>query len=218
MRIDMNAALRDLYTPAVASLAGITAPFSGVSRPLLIDVPASYHDAPVKLMIVGQQTRGWGGTCETVDDLTAFYTTFELGRTQRRSQFWQAAHTLHGALNPESLEGGFLWSNLVKVDQGGGRPRSPGLEDAVCGLDLLQGEIRVTRPDVVIFFTGPSYDGRLASTFPGVAFNRVSGNLFQLQHPALPAQSYRTYHPRYLRRSGRWKVLDEIATRCRAAA
>lgn len=214
----MNAQLRTLYGDLLPSLDGVTAGFDGVSRPLLMEVPESYGQAAFRLMIVGQQTRYWGEECESVNHLMAFYSGFELGRTQRRSQFWQAAHRLYRHLNPGCPEGGFLWSNLVKVDQHGGRIREPGLEDAVVRVGLLQGEIAITEPQAVIFFTGPSFDASLASSFPGAVLEPVSDNLLQVRHPALPIHSYRTYHPRYLKRSGRWGVLDDIVSRCRASA
>lgn len=174
----MNSRLRELYGPALDSLARVTNGVDGISRPLLLEVPETYQRATCKLMIVGQQTRYWGEQCETVDELMSFYTGFQLGRTQRRSQFWQAAHKLHNALNPAGPGEAFLWSNLVKVDQLGGRLRAPGLEAAVARVGLLQGEIEITNPDVVVFFTGPSYDGCLMDTFPGVTFNERSSDLY----------------------------------------
>lgn len=213
----MNARLRALYGDLVPLLDATTKGLDGVSKPLLMQVPEQYIQAAFRLMIVGQQTRYWGEECEIIDDLMAFYTTFDLGRTQRRSQFWQAARKLYSELNPAGAEGGFLWSNLVKVDQHGGRIRQPGLENAVAQVGLLQGEIAITDPHAVIFFTGPSFDECLASSFPGVTFEPAADSLLQLRHPALPIHSYRTYHPRYLKRSGRWGVLNEIVSRCQAS-
>lgn len=214
----MNTQLCALYGDLLPSLAEAIKGLDGVSKPLLMEVPEEYGQAAFRLMIVGQQTRYWGKTCGTVDELMEFYRNFELGRTQRRSQFWQAARRLYHDLNPGAPEGGFLWSNLVKVDQYMGRIRHPGVEDAVGRVGLLQGEIAITDPQAVIFFTGPSFDGCLTSSFPGVTFEPAADNLLQLRHPALPIHSYRTYHPRYLRRSGRWKVLTEIVSRCQASA
>lgn len=211
--MDMNAQLRALYSPALDALAVLRA--HGASRPLLMEVPEAYHLAPVKLMIVGQQTLGWGEQCEDLDQLLALYREFDLGLECRRSPFWHAAHRLHRGLNPDGPERAFLWSNLVKVDQYGRRPEAA-MEDSVCSLGLLAGEIEITKPDVVVFFTG-AYDQRLQSTFPGVEYEQVLPSAARLKHPALPVHSYRTYHPRYLQRSGRWGVLDEIAARYSAS-
>lgn len=211
--MDINTQLRALYTPAMDAFAALRA--GGASKPLLMEVPDAYHQAPVKLMVVGQQTLGWGERRDSLDDLLDEYREFDLGRDCRRSHFWQAAHKLHAGLNPDGPKRAFLWSNLVKVDQRGHRPE-PAMEDAACRLGLLEREIAITRPDVVIFFTG-AYHDRLQSTFPGLSVVEFP-SFARLKHPALPVHSYRTYHPRYLRLSRRWRVLDEIVSHCRDAA
>jgi hypothetical protein len=80
--------------------------------------------------------------------------------------------------------------------------------------NVVPGEIRLTAPDAVIFFTGPWYEKRLELTFVGAQMHEVSGlptNLLaRLVHPDLPWHSYRTYHPNYLRRSRQWDLLTVI--------
>ena len=36
-------------------------------------------------------------------------------------------------------------------------------------------------------------------------------------HADLPTRTFRTYHPRYLRMSRHWGVLDELISRCKVA-
>jgi hypothetical protein len=89
---------------------------------------------------------------------------------------------------------------------------SPAVEEVVCNLGLLREEIRITHPDVVVFFTGTNYDGRLRQTFPGATLERLSPFVSRVkQDQLLPRRSYRTSHPKYLRLSRNWQVLDEIA-------
>lgn len=204
----INTELMLRYQTALGSLPPLPA---NVSAPLLIRVPASYESNPRKLMIVGQQTFGWGSPehSGTVEKLMEGYSEFDLAVSYRPSPFWTAAYELHSALNPEAPPRTFLWSNLVKVDQDRRRP-DPAIEDAVARIDLLPMEIELTRPDVVVFFTGPSYDLRLASTFAGVRFTEIAIGITNLMHPILPANSFRTYHPGYLRRSGKWGILSEL--------
>jgi len=210
----MNQRLYSLYHAAVAELDLALPVGAGISRPLLLYVPDAYHAAAIKLMIVGQETAGWCEPGDTVDTLLAVYCGFDLGRKCRRSHFWQAAHKVYRGLNPQGPERAFLWSNLVKVDQCERRPE-PAVEEAVSRLGLLPAEIAITQPDAVIFFTGPRYDDRLRSTFPGLSLNPVLPAVARVEHTSLPAPSYRTYHPRYLRRSGLWHVLDELVSRIR---
>jgi hypothetical protein len=208
----MNEHLRVLYEAAFPTFGEIAAGSEKVSWPLLLEVPEGYSSVPVKLLVVGQETRGWGsGVPRDVEEVVALYRAFELGRWYRATPFWQAVHRLHRLLNPDAPPRAFLWSNLVKVSQHKTRP-SPVVEEAVCRLGLLRAEIRITRPDAIVFFTGSSYDGRLRETFPGAALDRLSRFVSRVRHEELPWHSYRTSHPNYLRLSGNWQVLEEIAS------
>ena len=85
--------------------------------------------------------------------------------------------------------------------------------DWQCG--CLAGEVRILEPTAVVFFTGPNYDAILRNEFPGLELNAVAGHtsrqFAEAVHPALPNSAFRTYHPSYLRRSGKWSWVKEIA-------
>lgn len=206
----MNVELARRYETVLPQL--LAAP-GDVSRPLLMHVPPGYEANSRKLMIVGQETKGWGtkGVQISVAELMGEYAGFNFGEKYRRSPFWVASHALHRALNPDAPARSFLWSNLVKVDQNERRP-SPEIEEWVARLGLLAMEIKVTRPDVVVFFTGPRYDARLEATFPGLRFEETGPKISRVIHPELPERSFRTYHPGYLRRSKQWGILSELAS------
>jgi len=78
-----------------------------------------------------------------------------------------------------------------------------------------QAEVRILDPTAVVFFTGPRYDAILRSEFPGLELNAVAGHtsrqFAEAVHPALPNSAFRTYHPRYLRRSGKWSRVKDLA-------
>lgn len=210
MGTDVNEQLLRLYESVFPRFAALKAGIRDVSWPLLLEVPARYSSLRRKLMIVGQETRGWGrGEMPDVAGVVAEYRGFDLARHYRRTPFWVAAHRVAQALNPEGPARSFLWSNLVKASQSKTRP-CPAVEQAVCSLGLLPAEIEITRPEVVVFFTGRRYDGRLRETFPGASLERLSPFVCRVTHAGLPFHSYRTYHPAYLRRSRNWGVLDEV--------
>jgi hypothetical protein len=71
--------------------------------------------------------------------------------------------------------------------------------------------VGIIRPDVTVFFTGSSYDGRLRETFPSVTFHYLSRLIARLEHEQLPRHTYRTAHPNYLRLSRNWNVLVELS-------
>jgi hypothetical protein len=97
----------------------------------------------------------------------------------------------------------------VKVDVGRGRP-SADVEATMAALKLLEHEVAVTRPDAVIFFTGPRYDDRLKATFPDASLEDVGGGTARIH--GLPFRAVRTYHPKYLRLARRWSELDKAVT------
>jgi hypothetical protein len=88
--------------------------------------------------------------------------------------------------------------------------------DAILSLQrgLLTAEIRVLKPTAVIFFTGPDYDVALRDEFPELSmrplFDRTEREFARLSHPELPSETFRTYHPNFLRRRKKWEWLDDI--------
>jgi hypothetical protein len=209
----MNEDLRACYERRWSRLADLAAG-DGVSRPLFVRVPDGYEDLRCRLMIVGQQTQGWARDVtlgpDPVGALTEHYRRHDLGRNEAGSPFWQAAHLLHARLNPGGPARAFAWSTLVKLDRHGGRP-DPELEEALAPLELLQREVLITRPHAVVFFTGPGYDERLQRTFPGLR-HVDSGLPFvsRLEHDALPAAAYRSYHPGFLFGRGSRVVVERL--------
>jgi hypothetical protein len=211
---DLNAKLRSLYGQALPRLRTLVASEETLSNPHFISVPESYTTIPTRILVVGQQTNGWGdrnlcGRSNALDALMTLYANFNLGETYTASPFWQATVLLNRLVNPASPPRSFLWSNLVKLDQSGNRPIEE-LENQICQLGLLQKEIDITNPDVVVFFTGPDYDQRLKQSFPDSVWEKMSRFIVSLKHPNLPALAFRTYHPNYLRRSGNWKVIQKV--------
>jgi len=180
-----------------------------ISDPLLLYAFPEYEKAKVKLLIVGQQTCGWsddsGDTLDAdpIKKVMERYKNFHLGEKYKKSPFWYSSHDLYNKLNPDGPAYGFLWSNLIRVDQNCQRPKEL-IENVVCeSSPLLAYEINLLKPDIVVFFTGPYYDNRLKKTFGKLTFEKVEGFrervLSRIQHDGLPKYSFRTYHPNYLR-------------------
>ena len=229
------------YRLAVAKLP--KALRSRASAPLLISPHTKWSKCSTKLLIVGQETNGWGSNptskeevpLETLDafasspngveSMVSAYKAFDFARTyrHRNSAYWRAFRYLEGevAISPCSA----MWTNLFKVDVSGsvmknckvGHRRL--LRAAQSG--LLVEEIRLLKPQIVIFFTGPHYDEELLNAFPDATLSPLlrghdvrEAALVHSQF--LPACSVRTYHPTYLQRSRRWGLLEEVATAIRA--
>jgi len=221
-----NQALIEMYKrnlPGLRSaLQSVDTVGKKISYPLLIQVFPEYAQADKKLFVVGQQTLGWGShywgaaswhnkDAALIAELIKDYNSFHLGASYYSSPFWRTAHDLYHRLNPACPKGGFVWSNLIRVDQDGNCPGSA-IWKAVCdSFPVLSSEIKITEPDVVLFFSGPNYDGVLRQTFTGVQFQAIPGYdarvLSRVIHKDLPEKSFRTYHPRYLSMS---RMLTQI--------
>ncbi len=217
----INNELRSLYQKNSSKLKKLVQDYEGASCPHLLFIPSSYLSCKNKLLVVGQQTNGWGcsgliSCCsDIVVPLMKEYEEFNLGENYVSSPFWQAGISLNRLVNPNSPERSFLWTNLVKIDQNGRRPVVKELEDTVTSFKLLQSEIEITKPNVVIFFTGPDYDALLQSSFPGIIFTQIKKYNTKAYAKlslkgSLPELSFRTYHPKYLKLSGKWEILNEL--------
>ncbi len=210
------AAIDRWSTLRAAELPGTPA----LSAPLVVELPPGYDTSRVRVMIVGQETFGWGESLdynkkpeETLETLKFWYRDFDRGARYRATPFWQAAGQIYAALNPGSDARAFIWSNLYKLDVGGRRP-SAEREKEIDDAHLLQLEVAEWKPQVVVFFTGPQYDDRLLRCFPGATITPLSRALARVSHPDLPSASFRTYHPKYLRLSRQWATLTAITSMC----
>jgi hypothetical protein len=192
-----------------------------ISFPHLVEPKPAYFEQDVRLMIVGQETFGWGkehanpsgDNDSLIGELLSCYAEFDLGAAYRATPFWDAANELFAALNPCARTRAYVWSNLVKLDASRHRVGSD-IEDALGPTALLPLEVAAFRPDVVIFFSGPRYEARLAQTFPGASLETRSPFVARVVHPALPHRTFRTYHPKYLRLRRRWSVIADLISYC----
>jgi hypothetical protein len=138
-----QARLRQRYEelwPGLMEILGGIGPGRVISKPFLLNLTAhSYPEASTRLLVVGQQTHDW----ETMKDLQGdpikylltVYRDFGLGANYLRTPFWVAAHELYSTLNPTGPENGFIWTNLIKINEEtqGRKDRRPGtgLEDVM---------------------------------------------------------------------------------------
>src|SRR4029077_21001939 len=208
--LEMNQGLRSVYEDAWSRGLGQLPSGLGLSNPHFLSVPEAYPRVRRRLMVVGQQTHWWprGGGYrqglghDPVEAIMNLYHDFDLAREYWSTHFWRANHYLYRKLNPGGPRNGFIWSNLVKIDQKQKRP-SGSIEEIISAMGLLQAEISICVPDVVVFFTGPRYEELLQRTFPEIRIESLGTETTQvarLVHTSLPRASYRTYHPGYLSR------------------
>lgn len=190
-----------------------------LSLPLFMHVFPEYDNLDKKVMVVGQEIKGW---CSTLSDTTKdptmiveCYKHFELGKDYYNSPFWRFGKTLFSKLNPNNKPSGLLWTNLSKVDQNGSGVNQSIRKKNKSGYDLLIKEITITNPEIVVFLTSWEKDETLKATFEKIAFENVedipSEYLVRVKSTNLPYNAFRTYHPRFLNDSTRSKYsINEI--------
>ena len=177
-----------------------------LSPPLLLYVPKTWLTSKERILLVGQETLGWGFTSghyyewryPPIPDFSAFkaapvsvtamvhgYKMFEFARHQPenyRSPFWRAYRQCRTMLGEakDGIETSVLWTNLFRMSLDGGRVLN-GSETEVtqlldAGKELLRREILILRPTAVVFFTGPDYNSALYTTFPSMEVTDFNGH------------------------------------------
>lgn len=168
------------------------------SHPYFISATPQYEDSEYKVMVVGQETRGWyhhdkkqfTHSNATVDELVQHHAdgfqdannfgwqgTFKTGCDRLRKQLKEKLRC-KGKLRCDDTEICFIPNNILKVGKhkGSGRPCGCLIrwqQDAGC-LKLLREEIcEYYKPTHLVFFTGPNYDRYLDRVFPQLQHARA---------------------------------------------
>jgi len=194
--------------------------------PLLMCPKKAYQKAELKLLFVGQQINNWGHYRLTPGNYQAWIKSlmseyseyFDLEKV-RRTHFWEVIQSVNEKLKNGGKTVSCLWTNINKINQSK-IVQKQYYKSTIEEFDkILQGEIKIVRPDLVLFLTGPSFDNKIKDIFKGVVYKKKGRfNLKEfamLSHADLPDCSFRIYHPNYLIRfkNRRYKkVLRQISS------
>jgi len=177
-------------------------PNDKLQGPLLMD-PSAYFRQPTKLLVIGQETAGWGDDYDDIDAQLEIYRKFKMGEKQP-GPFWNITRKIESILGVEKCS--CAWSNLNRFDHNG-KPPTGAVLDSIPRLDfLVREEIRILRPDVCLFYTNRKYDYRIELLYPNVQFSDIDGlprsHFARLVHVDLPPLTIRTPHPKTIRMKG----------------
>lgn len=227
--------MRDLYQGFFKDFHLMEPLLGRCSAPLLLSPPAEWFASDLRLLLVGQETLGWGtaegsrgevaisrlpeflAAPDGVDRLMRNYEKFAFGKNYHgnRSPFWRAFRLLQSGTGTVPV-----WTNIFGFDVDASSVMGSCSAEEVRAIlkaqhGLLRREIEQLAPDVVLFLCGPNYDLALRGEFPEVQFTAVAGRterqFARVRASGLPARSYRLYHPNYLNRSReRWAWLQEL--------
>ena len=173
---------------------------------------AKYESADIRVMIFGQETKGWlnkDGLLETVDEASLRYHSFfcleNFYKGYGVSSFWKAFRFFSKEIqsaNPDK-EIYFSWNNINKI----GKFEGTGTDLEVEKIEreffsVIKSEVELFKPDIVIFLTGPNRDSNIRYHFEDAEFVSVDPTIkdramAKVKSQYLPENTIRLYHPSY---------------------
>lgn len=198
MKSDLNAELFQLYQTEIPKLTETLKQIDNLkleelSWPLLPHIFEDYLSAKTKIVFVGKETHGgWGKLSnqqmplgDSIKTTIARYIRFDFSKNidenkwRINSAFWRFCHDIYNSLNNvhKNEDGlleqkrGFVWLNQSRVDENCTTPKKPQFYEILkWSLDLLNEELKILKPDVIIFMGDQHY--RLTSNFYFEALNK----------------------------------------------
>lgn len=200
--------------------------------PILIQTTQHYQNASKRVMFCGQETYGWGGSefpnpdIATPTDIIGLYNAFinrnNNGEPIRRPGYYiksQKANispywNFQWYIMQRNPEVGFVAQNIVKI----GKRSKVGCDEFIYQktkeyFPVWMKELEILHPDCIIFLTG-KYDRRIkeiAGDFELCPVDGTDGLLKELifKDPSMP-KAYRTNHPGWLQRTGKYSLIASV--------
>jgi hypothetical protein len=181
------------------------------TNPLLLCVDEKeYQIADLRVMFFGQETNSWNYLFSNDMQLSIgcynqFYNKEECW--EYGGQFWNGVRRFARLLKEKFYQRNiqFIWNNVIKIGKETmGRPPEYIYKVEREFLPVIKDEIRILKPNVILFLTGPNYDDVLADNFGQLNYESFSSySKRQLSRFELleVKNTFRTYHPNYLWRN-----------------
>jgi hypothetical protein len=185
------------------------------SLPLFMSVAQEYLDSTTKILFVGKETYYWHDLLSNINGYSVEKIRGKYGFDQMKwnTPFWRFVKNTCEGLNilcdtnidKGKSKYGFMWTNISKMDA---NKKSPALLKSnyqFYGLNLLEKEIKILNPDIVIFLTSYYYDQLIDLAIPGIfkcyvkAYEDIP--LYLAKANFDNRIFYRSYHPRFLNSS-----------------
>lgn len=153
------------------------------SYPLLLKIDeGKWENARLKIMIFGQETRGWvkDPNKQNIQNIMDAYYDYYYRKTYNKARsmaffngFNRAKKIIQQNDKYREKTIDIIWNNINKV----GKYSGTGVIDATRKIErehfnVISREIDILKPDLIIFFTGPHRDGDIKCNFPNAIFNR----------------------------------------------
>lgn len=176
-------------------------------------VPYNYEKTKYKILIVGQENNGYGYETEPKKSML-FTLDFQSNRYYDNAPFFSFPYSFCASINDcdnekYSKKSYLAWVNLKEFsfETSSKKPLNEKAQNIIDNeYNILEEEIKIINPDIVLFLTGPNYDYYIKAQLNGVEFKTVENygirQFARVEHKSLPKNSFRIYHPVYLRRRG----------------
>jgi len=241
MKNKLEKLYRDTLTPPILNALSEK---EKLSAPLLLKLFDSYIDSEVKIMFVGKETNHWlthqerdikeRGINYLLNDyegaLTALFKRYETAlinnNVSKKSAFFSQYNNIKNQLVNEEI-GSIVWNNLFKIsyDQAKGFSKSSKKHAEIPELskNIFLEELKILKPDIIIFVTGASYDSDIKDFLTGYETIDVpiKKRLWKFKYNLISKDfkkdiiCYRTIHPHYYRTHNNEKdyyqlIIDDI--------
>lgn len=183
------------------------------TSPLLINLKdeIKWEQSDIRLMFFGQETNGWGGNfngdLEYVIDIYKDFFNSDYCWSYG-GQFWNGISRFIVLLKEKypSKSISIVWNNLVKIgiSNDKGFPPDYIYEIERESFSVIQGEIDILHPNMILFLSGPNYDKVVRDNFGNLNYSIINGfSTRQLARLDLKnvENVFRTYHPNFLWRN-----------------
>ena len=220
--MDTNKQLEDLYKSKYPNLTSqineynqnINDDNNRATNPLMLKVNDEWINADLKIMIFGQENNFWAGECGNraifcgkINEVIEIYEKFYLKDLMYACPFWNEYRNIIKGTKSQGKKISFLWNNIVKIGRLGIGcvPEIHKITNE--NFNIIADEINISKPDVLVFFTGPNYDNKIFDAlgkytkFPIENFNPRQLCEIKFDTDYNLKYSIRTYHPGYLYRN-----------------
>lgn len=181
--------------------------------PLLLSVNDNdYNSGDIRLVVYGQETNSWysefhNGIEPIVECYEEFFTNGECW--SYGGQFWNGVNRFIELLQEKypNKKISLIWNNIVKIGKfdDKGFPPDYIYEVEREHFSVIKDELKILKPTIVLFLTGPNYDSVIADNFGNLTYSKLPTDYSEREIAKIGLTgvpfAFRTYHPNYLWRN-----------------
>jgi hypothetical protein len=191
---------------------------------LFVEDEEEYQKSDIRIMVFGQETNSWFSSFDennySMDIIIKNYSDFfKNGGVNKQTPFWRGVKLfkkkVEEKFTDQNKKTSIIWNNIIKIGRhkAKGKPPEEILKIEKKYFSVIQEEIRIINPNVILFLTGPRYDVEIDRVFNKPVLSTLNSSykrreLAKVQLDQTPF-TYRTYHPQFLLRSKKMESIFE---------